>query len=83
MRRAGPLIVVVLFLLAGASGTRLVTLRRDEGIPMSAARVPLGGFEPLAVSFLWMRATEQTAAGNLSGAVASYRLLTELSPLIN
>jgi tetratricopeptide (TPR) repeat protein len=44
--------------------------------------VPLGGFEPLAVSFLWLRASEQTTAGNLPAAVASYRLLTELSPRV-
>jgi tetratricopeptide (TPR) repeat protein len=49
---------------------------------VTAARVPLGGFEPLAVSFLWMRAEELREAGELPEAVANYRLVTELSPRV-
>jgi len=82
MTRIGLVLAVALFLLAGFAGSHLANLRRVEGIPMSAARVPLGGFEPLAVSFLWMRAEEKRAAGRLPEAVASYRLVTELSPRV-
>jgi hypothetical protein len=73
---------VLLFVLAGLAGQRLVGVRREADIPMSAARVPLGGFEPLAVSFLWMRAVEHRERGDFPGAVAAYRLVTELSPRV-
>ncbi|MEN8148633.1 MAG: hypothetical protein ABFS86_02350 [Planctomycetota bacterium] len=81
MRRWGALLVaVVLLAAASGSGLWLTEIREEAGAPMSAARVPLGGFEPLAVSFLWTRALELEAAGGLSRAVANYRLITELSP---
>jgi hypothetical protein len=82
MRRFGLLLAVVLLVLAGLAGRRLTAVRREAGIRMSAARVPLGGFEPLAVSFLWMRAVERRQAGDLPGAVTAYRLVTELSPRV-
>ena len=47
---------------------------------MSAARVPLGGFEPLAVGYFWLGAEKRYAEGDLPEAVATYRLVTELSP---
>ncbi len=80
MRRRAVLFAVVLLLLAAGSGLWLERIREEADIPMSAARVPLGGFEPLAVSFLWIRAEQMRAAGDLPQAVATYRLVTELSP---
>jgi len=80
MRFARFLLPLLLFVVAGLAGRFVTTIRRDEGIPVSVARIPLGGFEPLAVSYLWMRAEEMREAGGLPEAVASYRLVTELQP---
>jgi hypothetical protein len=71
---------LALLVLAGLSGWELVRRREAAGIPVSPSRVALGGFEPLAVNLLWLRAESFRDAGRLTESTATWRLLTEIEP---
>ncbi len=77
-----PLLAAALLLLAGGTGTILERARQASGIGFSRARVPLGGFEPLAVNLLWARGDVALSEGRLSDAVAAITLVTELQPRV-
>lgn len=77
------LLAIPLLLLAGGAGLLLETAREDAGVPASAARIPLGGFEPLAVDLLFLRAESLRAQRRLPEALAAIRLVTELQPRVS
>jgi len=72
----------LLLLLAGLSGLLAERARVAAGIISSPAQIPLGGFEPLAVDVLYLRADELIEAQRLPEAIAAVRLLTELQPRV-
>jgi hypothetical protein len=74
--------VLCLLLLAGLSGLWVEHVRERTGIVPSPGRVPLGGFEPLAVDLLYLRATDLLNQQRLPEAVTSIRLVTELQPRV-
>jgi tetratricopeptide (TPR) repeat protein len=76
------LLVLGLAAAAVLSGVHLDRVSREEGLTASASGIPLGGFEPLAVNLLWLRAEEETREGRYPEAAAAYRLVTELQPQI-
>ncbi|MHC4861431.1 MAG: hypothetical protein ACYTDY_15220, partial [Planctomycetota bacterium] len=82
MSRLALFLPLPLLALAALSGRHLETIREEAGIPRSAARVPLGGFEPVAVSLLWIRQYDLLEQHRLSEAVAAIRLVTELQPRV-
>jgi tetratricopeptide (TPR) repeat protein len=82
MRPLALLLPVALLGAAALTGLRLEGVREEAGIPRSAARVPLGGFEPVAVSLLWLRQEEFLEQRRLSEAVTAIRLVTELQPRV-
>ena len=84
MKRAAIAVLppLILLALAAFTGSELESARDSAGIPRSAARVPLGGFEPGAVSLLWLRQEELLEERRLSEAVATIRLVTELQPRV-
>jgi len=79
-RRA--LISVSLLLAASYTGFILESERERLQIPRSAARVTLGGFEPIAANVLWMRAGDLLENDRFTEAIAVGRVLTRLQPRI-
>jgi len=82
MRLLRLLVPPVLLALAAGSGVQLDRAREATGAAPTAARIPLGGFEPLAVNLLWLRAEELRREGRLTAAVDRYRLAIELQPRV-
>ena len=82
MRPAAFLVPAALLALAGLTGGMLDDVREEAGIVRSAARVPLGGLEPLAIDLLYLRANAFIGERRLPEAVAAIRLVTELQPRI-
>lgn len=76
-------LALALLVAAGALGRFTEQARRDAGIPLVRARVPLGGFEPLAVDLLWLRAEALRSESHLIEAAAAYRLVMELEPKVD
>lgn len=72
----------ILLILAGLAGLLAEQAREDAGIIPSPGRVPLGGFEPLAVDMLFLRADQLIAEQRLPEAMAAVRLVTELQPRV-
>ncbi len=72
----------ILLVLAGLGGLLADAARDDAGIIPSPGRVPLGGFEPLAVDLLFLRADQLLQEQRLPEAMAAVRLVTELQPRV-
>jgi tetratricopeptide (TPR) repeat protein len=72
----------ILLVLAGLAGLLAESARDDAGIISSPAQVPLGGFEPLAVDLLFLRAEKLIEEQRLPEAIAAVRLVTELQPRV-
>ena len=71
-----------LLVLAGMTGVALEDARREAGVEPTVARVPLGGFEPLAVNLYYLRAETLFAERRLPEAIAAVRVVTELQPRV-
>jgi len=71
-----------LLVLAGMTGVALENARREAGVEPTVARVPLGGFEPLAVNLHYLRAETLFAERRLPEAIAAVRVVTELQPRV-
>ncbi len=71
-------------LLALAAGTGLLAERAREraGVEPLPGRVPLGGFEPLAVDLFYLRASSLLEEQRLPEALAAIRVVTELQPRV-
>jgi len=72
----------ILLVLAGLAGLLADAARDEAGIIPSPGRVPLGGFEPLAVDVLFLRADQLLQEQRLPEAMAAVRLVTELQPRV-
>ncbi len=72
----------LLLVLAGLSGLLAGRAREAAGIIPSPAQIPLGGFEPLAVDILYLRADQLIKEQRLPEAIAAVRLVTELQPRV-
>ena len=82
MRFGAPVLCAALLGLAGLTGLLLESSREEAGIVPSPARIPLGGFEPLIVDLLHLRADAYLVQGRLPEAVAAIRMATELQPRV-
>jgi hypothetical protein len=80
MRRT--VLILALAAFAVVSGRLLERAREEAGIVPSPARIPLGGFEPLFVDILHLRAEAYLMSRQLPEAVAAIRLATELQPRV-
>jgi tetratricopeptide (TPR) repeat protein len=72
----------VLLFLAGLAGLAMERARTEAGIVPSPSRIPLGGFEPLAVNLLYLRADALIGEQRLPEAITAVRLVTELQPRV-
>lgn len=81
-RLRAALLFPALLLAAGLSGLWLDRVRDDAGIVPSPGRIPLGGFEPVAVDLLYLRATDLLDQQRLPEALTNIRLVTELQPRV-